>query len=200
MSKLDLNKKKKREALLNTAFELFTKKGFSSTSISEIAEKAGVAKGTFYLYFKDKFGLKDKLTAYKSKQIFKIALDELDKQEDLEYKERIIFVVDNIIDQLCKDTSLLKFISKNLSWGIFKNALSSSEEDDDNAFANVYNRIIKDSPKQLRDPEIMLYMIVELVNSTIYSSLLFGEPADINTLKPYIYSTIRFIINDHETE
>ena len=50
MGKLESNKKKKEDALYNTAFELFTTKGTNKTTISDIVEKAGVAKGTFYLY------------------------------------------------------------------------------------------------------------------------------------------------------
>ena len=53
MSKVDLNKKEKKNALLQTAFELFTAKGFAMTTISDISSKAGLAKGTFYLYFKE---------------------------------------------------------------------------------------------------------------------------------------------------
>ena len=53
MKKVELNKKKKQDALLNTAYHLFTEKGFQKTSISDIVNEAGVAKGTFYLYFKD---------------------------------------------------------------------------------------------------------------------------------------------------
>ena len=52
MGKLESNKKKKEDALYNTAFELFTTKGTNKTTISDIVEKAGVAKGTFYLYSK----------------------------------------------------------------------------------------------------------------------------------------------------
>ena len=52
--KAEANKKMKKDALLKTAFELFTDQGIHDTTISNIAEKAGVAKGTFYLYFKDK--------------------------------------------------------------------------------------------------------------------------------------------------
>ena len=54
MRKSDLNKQKKREALLNTAFELFTTQGITRTTINNIVEAAGVAKGTFNLYCKDK--------------------------------------------------------------------------------------------------------------------------------------------------
>ena len=53
IGKLEHNKKVKKDALFNTAFELFTTKGIAKTTISDIVEKAGVAKGTFYLYFKD---------------------------------------------------------------------------------------------------------------------------------------------------
>ena len=52
MGKLDTNKKVKEDSLLNTAFSLFTTKGVSKTSISDIVNNAGVAKGTFYLYKK----------------------------------------------------------------------------------------------------------------------------------------------------
>ena len=51
--KASQNKRRKRESLLNNAFELFTQKGITDTTISDIVEKAGVAKGTFYLYFQD---------------------------------------------------------------------------------------------------------------------------------------------------
>ena len=36
MKKVELNKKKKQDALLNTAYQLFTEKGFQKTSISDI--------------------------------------------------------------------------------------------------------------------------------------------------------------------
>lgn len=199
MGKLDINKKRKRESLLNTAFNMFTTKGFSKTSISEIVEKAGVAKGTFYLYFKDKYDIKNKLITHKSTQIFKTALEELEKYPELDFQDRIIFIINNIVNQLNEDKSLLKFISKNLSWGIFKNALISGNSEDI-SFINIYDKMLEDAPKKLHDPEIKLFMIVELVSSTIYSSILYNEPVELNSLKPYLYSTVKMIITNHETE
>ena len=200
MGKLDSNKKKKRESLLNTAFSMFTTKGVSQTSISEIVEKAGVAKGTFYLYFKDKYDIKNMLIAHKSGQLFKVAIDELKKQPEMNFDDNLIFIVDNIINQLNTNKSLLTFISKNLSWGIFKNALTSSDSDDSVNFKTIYDMMINDSPKVLKDPEIMLFMIVELVSSTIYSSILYSEPVALDVLKPYLYNNIRQIIKEHETD
>lgn len=41
-------------AILRAAEKLFSSKGFFSTTIADIVEKAGVSRGTFYLYFKDR--------------------------------------------------------------------------------------------------------------------------------------------------
>jgi TetR/AcrR family fatty acid metabolism transcriptional regulator len=44
----------RRESIIQAAIEVFSKKGFKTASISEIAQKAGVADGTIYQYFKNK--------------------------------------------------------------------------------------------------------------------------------------------------
>ena len=85
MGKLENNKQQKLTSLLNTAFNLFTTKGVSKTSIAEISEKAGIAKGTFYLYFKDKYDIRNKLVSHESSKLFKnakTALDEHCKKEN----------------------------------------------------------------------------------------------------------------------
>ena len=41
--------------------------------ISEIAEASGIAKGTFYLYFTDKYDIRNKLIAHQSSLVFKKA-------------------------------------------------------------------------------------------------------------------------------
>lgn len=198
MSKLDDNKKVKEDSLLSTAFSLFTTKGVSKTSISDIVNNAGVAKGTFYLYFKDKYDIRNKLVSHKSSQLFKNAIETLNANEEkLEFQEQMIFIIDNIINQLNENKSLLNFISKNLSWGIFKNALTTPSAEDDINFKHIYDKIIEDSPKKINDPEIMLFTIVELVSSTCYSSILYSEPVEINKLKPYLYKDIKNIIENH---
>lgn len=44
----------RRDTLLDAAERLFRERGFAATSVDAIVEAAGVAKGTFYLYFKSK--------------------------------------------------------------------------------------------------------------------------------------------------
>jgi len=44
----------RRQAILAAAIEVFTADGFASARLDTVAAKAGVAKGTIYLFFKDK--------------------------------------------------------------------------------------------------------------------------------------------------
>lgn len=196
MSKIESNKKQKEESLLDAAFTLFTSKGINKTSISDIVAKSGVAKGTFYLYFKDKYDIRNMLIAHKASQLFQNAENDLQKTDITDLVEEIIFIADNIINQFCMNQSLLMFISKNLSWGIFKSSIANTYGDDIN-FNNIYQRILNHKDYTFKDPEVMLFMIIELTSSTCYSSILYDEPVSIDRLKPYLYETIRSIIKQH---
>lgn len=120
MGKVETNKKQKNTTLLQTSFELFTEKGFTKTTISDIVNRAGLAKGTFYLYFKDKYDLRDRLVTYKTSQLFGNAHTALIEQNIQGFENQMFFVIDHIIDRLEKEPKLLQFISKNLSWESLK--------------------------------------------------------------------------------
>lgn len=49
-----MSKEVRRQQLLDAARTVFAEKGFHDAKVRDIAEKAGVAKGTVYLYFEDK--------------------------------------------------------------------------------------------------------------------------------------------------
>ena len=56
-SKRSLGAEQKRAAITAAAFDEFTARGFAATRLDDVARRAGVAKGTIYLYFKDKDAL-----------------------------------------------------------------------------------------------------------------------------------------------
>jgi AcrR family transcriptional regulator len=195
MGKIDSNKLQKRQSLLDTAFLLFTTKGFSKTSISDIVERAGVAKGTFYLYFKDKYDLRDRLIAHKAGQIFRYALAHSDYQSQPTFADKFIAMLDNILDQLQRNPALMRFINKNLSWGVFSHALHHAPEDD---VADI-QRLITTEAVGISQPQIMLYTIVELVGATCHSVILDQDPVDLEHYKPYLYASVRAIIDGFQT-
>ncbi|WP_030686762.1 TetR/AcrR family transcriptional regulator, partial [Streptomyces sp. NRRL B-1347] len=54
VSRRERNKQRVRERLYSAAVELIVEKGYDHTSIDEIAERADVARGTFFNYFQRK--------------------------------------------------------------------------------------------------------------------------------------------------
>lgn len=201
MGKIEDKKKQKKEALLASAFQLFTEKGIDNTSVSEIAKNANMAKGTFYLYFKDKYEVQDCLIAYQANLIFEKANKQLSHQI-LEktyhsFEECIIFLVDYVIDQLNENPTLLRFISKNLSWGVFSN-IRIAGMDNKNCM-DVFDSLLEESKKKYRQKELMIYMIVELVNSTCYNVILHKAPVKIEELKEELYITIQKILHQFES-
>ncbi len=57
MTKAEANEAKRemrRREILNAAKGLFAERGFHAASVSEIIKRAGIARGTFYLYFNSK--------------------------------------------------------------------------------------------------------------------------------------------------
>ncbi len=195
--KVEANKKQKKEALLNTAFELFTSKGIQKTSISDIVEKAGVAKGTFYLYFTDKYDIRNKLISHKASQLFLAAYEELKKKKITEFEDQIIFIADHIIDALNTNRSLLNFISKHLSWGVFKNAMIATNNEADKNIYHLYEQLLENSGYAFKDPEIMIFTILELVSGTSYNTILYEQPVSLEKIKPYVYLCIREIVHNH---
>jgi len=47
-------KQHRQEQILGAAFKVFAAQGYEAARLDEVAERAGVAKGTIYLYFRDK--------------------------------------------------------------------------------------------------------------------------------------------------
>lgn len=201
MGKVEKNKQHKLESLFGSAYDLFLSQGISKTSIHDIVQKAGVAKGTFYLYFKDKYEIRDKLIARTAGKLFMAAHEELEKCGVPEFEDKIVFIVDYVLDQMVKNKAMLKFISKNLSWGIFRQAIIKNEGDEQMDVMQFFRKIVEgNSGVELRAPETMLFLIIELASSASYSTILENDPISYEELKPYLNKSIRTIIRNHIVE
>ena len=85
-----IDKEEKRCDIALSAITLFCEKGIQQTSIDQIAKSAGVAKGTIYLYFKNKeeivFTIWDILTQQHEEVFYKrINSNMSSKEKILEY-------------------------------------------------------------------------------------------------------------------
>lgn len=193
---LEQKKKKKQEALLSSAYALFTQRGINNTSISDIVKEAKMAKGTFYLYFKDKYDIRDKLVARKASVLFEQAHNRLQEEQIDVFEDKISFIIHEVLDQLAEDPSLLRFISKNLSWAILSRVQITQMGNMD--CRTIFDKLIENSGKQYRNHELMIYLIVELVSASSYSVILYQEPCTLEELKGELDRSIRGIIKQFE--
>jgi TetR/AcrR family fatty acid metabolism transcriptional regulator len=63
-------KKVKRQLIIDGAIQVFSRKGFQDSTIYEIAQKANVAEGTIYQYFRNKEDLFFSIPIDKTKQFY----------------------------------------------------------------------------------------------------------------------------------
>lgn len=190
-------KNDKENRLLDTAFQLFTQKGIKSTSIQEIVDNAQVAKGTFYLYFKDKYEIRDILIMKKSEKLFSEALTSMRKNYIKDFSDQIIYIINYVLDELTKNTLLLSFISKNLSWGVYNETiikLYNRPKQKEDGLYHLFLKGVEENKINLKNPKVTLFMIIELVSATCFDAILYKNPLPIEEYKPYLYDVIRNLL------
>ena len=210
MGKALQNKLRKRAALLDSAYELFTTLGFSKTTIRDIAGKAGVAKGTFYLYFKDKTDIRDALIRAKASQLLQDACRSMDEYlrssgADVDIADKFIYIINYIVDYVARDVHFTRFISKHLSWGLFAAGQRTPHEyyglEDENTaplidFVEYITGMLEADNVKIRDLKVLLFTLLEMVSSVTYDLVLYRNPMSLEEFKPYLNHSIRLLVND----
>lgn len=73
----------KKQALKTAAYDVFSKKGYKATGISEIAKQAGVAVGSFYNYYDSKEAIFFDVYIDENKRVRQTMIDEIDWEGDM---------------------------------------------------------------------------------------------------------------------
>lgn len=194
--KSEKKKLKKEMNLYDSAYELFETKGINDTSIDDIVKKAGVAKGTFYLYFTSKYDIIDRIILKKSSAVIKQAVQSTLAREYENFGDEIIYFIDYVIEYFRENKRLLRIIHKNLSWGLFRKALANPEQNAEmNEIKNFFAELIGKGNIVKDDFEKNLFMVIELTGAVCYSSIILQEPDNIDAMKPVLFRTIRKMLS-----
>lgn len=196
LSKIEEKKTEKEKKIIEASYSLFLEKGINNTSVQDIVEKAGIAKGTFYLYFSDKYQLQERVITEKSRELFNNAVLKLQKENINSLDDEIIFIVDHVINLLVKEPKLINFLSKDLSLGAYGEHFTKIASSDEIGIQEAFNQKLKEDNIKLQNKEVTFFMIIELVSATCFSSILYNKPLPIEEFKPYLYKTIRKIVKD----
>ena len=88
----------KYQHILEAAMDLFSERGFETTSVQDIAQTAGIAKGTVYLYFKSKEDLVQQVYRYCYDMDIRACEEGVEEQKNT--IDKLCRRMDNIIDYL----------------------------------------------------------------------------------------------------
>lgn len=84
----------KREKIIKAAIEVFKEKGIEKTKISDIVKLAGIAQGTYYLYFPSKLSVMPAIAEVMVEKTIAAVKEEV--QDDTAFSARLAQVVDAI--------------------------------------------------------------------------------------------------------
>ena len=56
---------------------------------------------------------------------------------------------------------------------------------------------VKENNLKLKNPDVTLFMIIELTSSTCFSCILNKEPLPINEYKPYLFEEIKRLLKEN---
>ena len=190
MLKSEERKKEKENKITTAALSSFRDKGIESTSIRDIMNRTDLGLGTFYLYFRDKRDLEEKIVLDIMTELI-VNAEAKCKGEDS--KKRLISFFDYIIEHLIKDPLELKLISNNLNW-----ALYAKVENDDrfkevettldfilNKFSNLFPVILSEQERLF-----ILALTIRIVLSTCESTLMEDSVIGIDEMKPVLYKIV----------
>ena len=193
MSTVEGKKQEKRRALLDAAYELFLERGTAKTSVEDITSRAKVAKGTFYLYFQDKGAVMQALLGRVSYQLLSDACAAVEQQTELtSFPDKMVFVIDHIIEALRRDTVVLRFLERNFVWPGLDQIEASWETE---PLMEKLLNVVMSSPEMAGRTEREIYQRITALGSmcmsVCYSSILEGKPDNIDNMKPVLYDIIR---------
>lgn len=188
---IDDKKLAKRIKMIDAAYTLFLEKGVNITAIDDVVKAAGVAKGTFYLYFKDKYDLLDQIVLSKSEGVIRSAINELkikSSAEQMNIAEQIIFFTDRVIEYMETNRELAALIHKNLSACfdvLLTNENSAVKED-----VRLVTDLLVQTGLSEREAYIHLYLFTGMISSACFDAIVRGKPFSVEELKPQIHSMI----------
>ncbi|MEG0823969.1 MAG: TetR/AcrR family transcriptional regulator [Erysipelotrichaceae bacterium] len=194
MNQREINKLDKRNRLIASALDLFIINGVTKTSIDQIVKKANVGKGTFYLYFRDKDAISDAVILQASNDLFKYAAITTKKYAAPNITERLINMLDLIIDVFKEYPYIVKIFRTSLTWKFIENAIANPTNEKVYHLINDFFNYLLTFGYTNDEAFQLFFMILELVCSMSYTSLIMGVPSDIDKLKPILFNSIRAMI------
>ncbi len=194
-----LNKKlEKKMKIIDTAFSLFREHSVNATAVDDIVKAAGIARGTFYLYFKDKSDLLEQIILYKSTEYMKTVLKSTLSDpvgENGDFYDKVKVFLNCYIDFLIENKEILPVMSKNLS-----SCIKHLPEFYDSEIADMYRSLIDRMISLGYTPEnahITTIIVVDMTGNVCSDAIMYEKPYPIEIIRDIVVSSAISIIRNN---
>ena len=187
-----LPKNERRQQILSVAREVFAKRGYHQTTIDDIVAQAGVARGTFYLYFEDKRAvfsdLVDRFAGQLSVAIVRIVTDDPGRSVVEQVRENIRAIIGTALT----DRAMTKIL--------FTDAVGIDPAFD-RKLQTFYDSVVQLLTESLKDgqtlgivadgePRVLAYLTIGALKELLYQAVTLGfaeESADVLTQQMFTF-------------
>ena len=167
----------RRQEILDAAQRVFSERGVSKVTVADIADAAGVAKGTVYLYFGSKehllLALRDRFTD----ELLAHVSDLLSRAGKVDWWALVDTTIESMVDFMLSKQDLMQvFLEEGLSSDVAKVVDVGSRID--SMFAAAIQQGIDAGACKVSDPELMASFFHHAFEGSVLHACLHGEKLD----------------------
>lgn len=191
-------KLEKKMKIIDTAFSLFKNSSVNSTAIDDIVKAAGIARGTFYLYFKDKNDLLEQIIIYKSTESIKAVIKNTFYpviNEEKDFYEMLRSFLNCFIDFLIDNRDILPVVTKNLS-----SCIKNLPEIHDKEIQAFYERFMEYMTGYGYTPELAhktIFIVIDMTGSVCADAISQSKPYPIEEIRDTVIESAICIIRNN---
>lgn len=168
----------RREDILEAAVRVFAKKGISRTTVSDITDAAGVAKGTFYLYFASKEHLLGALKERFVAQILDQATTLYSRVGRQEWWTLVDETIETFVDFHLSNKDLIQIIVQEGITPDTSDLFAECERKLDVMFSTGIQAGIEAGVFEVGDHELAARMLHHALDGTLNHAVLYKEEID----------------------
>lgn len=191
-------KLEKKMRIIDTAFSLFREHSVSATAIDDIVKAAGIARGTFYLYFKDKSDLLEQIILYKSTEYMKTVLQQTLASlaaNETNFYDGIRIFLNCFIDFMTENKEILPVMTKNIS-----SCIKNLPEFFDGEIGEMYEKVISimcEHGYTSENAHITAFIVIDMTGSVCSDAIMQSKPYPIETIRNTVIESAISIIKNN---
>ncbi|HJP64786.1 MAG TPA: TetR/AcrR family transcriptional regulator [Actinomycetota bacterium] len=172
----------RRAELINAAIEVFAEKGLDDATVADITTAAGVAKGTFYLYFSSKEHLLAALRERFVEDALEHAATLFERVGTEDWWGLVDATVESSIDFALEHRDSIRIFGREGLTAKTREIMGQAERKLNAMFSAGIQAGIAAGAFQVSDPELTAIYLHHAIDGTVFEAILFDQDLDRDRL------------------